>query len=68
MHIEFALHHYLGDNGDAVLNDARAALGAADYARYMRSERASIVVNPENLVPVGVTWIDGNGVQSRLFR
>jgi hypothetical protein len=68
MYIEFALHHYIGDNGDDVLNDARAALGGADYANYMNSERAAIVVNPHNLAPVGVSWTDGNGIQNRFFR
>lgn len=68
MYIEFALHHYIGDNGDEVLNEARAALGGADYANYLNSERAAIVVNPHNLAPVGVSWTDGNGIQNRFFR
>lgn len=67
MHLEFALHHYVSDNGDEFLNDALAALGCADYAAYLRSDRAAVVVDPANLAPVGVRWNDGERVQTRLF-
>lgn len=68
MHIEFALHHYLGDNGDGVLDEARTALGPADYAEFVDSEQAAVVVNPESLTPVGVRWNNDGGLRTRLFR